>query len=105
VLVSPEGDRHGLVDQLLAQAGKRRTLRLTLPQMFATPAIVAETDLAATVPRQVALASPARRKLVMFPPPVPLPSIAFNLIWHRRNDVHPAQQWLRSLIAEVAGSR
>jgi DNA-binding transcriptional LysR family regulator len=104
VLVSPEGDRHGLVDQLLAQAGKRRTLRLTLAQMFATPAIVAGTDLAATVPRQVVLTSPARRKLVMFPPPVALPGIAFDVIWHRRNDAHPAQQWLRSLIAEVAAT-
>jgi hypothetical protein len=37
-------------------------------------------------------------------PPVSLPSIAFDLIWHRRNNAHPAQQWLRSLIAEVASS-
>jgi len=104
VLVSPEGDRHGMVDQVLTGPGKRRVLRLTLPQMFATPAVVAETDLVATIPRRVALQSPARRRLIMFPPPVPLPAIAFDLIWHRRNHTHPTQVWFRDRIAKVAES-
>lgn len=39
VLVSPEGELYGLVDQALAQHGKKRRLALTLPQMFAVPAI------------------------------------------------------------------
>lgn len=40
--------------------------------------------------------------LVLFPPPVKLPAISFDLIWHRRNDNHPAQQWLRELVASLA---
>jgi DNA-binding transcriptional LysR family regulator len=63
VLVSPEGDRHGLVDQALARSGKRRALALTLPQMFAAADIVAQTDIAATVLKRVALISAAWRKL------------------------------------------
>jgi len=102
VLVSPEGDRHGLVDAALARMDKRRTVGLTLPQMFAVPAVVAETEMAATVMKRVALASAARRKLVLFAPPVPLPTVEFDLIWHRRNDVQQAQQWLRALVASVA---
>lgn len=102
VLVSPEGDRHGLVDGALARMGKRRTVGLTLPQMFAVPAVVAETEMAATVMKRVALASAARRKLVLLAPPVPLPAVEFDLIWHRRNDVQQAQQWLRALVASVA---
>ncbi|MCW7541281.1 LysR family transcriptional regulator [Aquabacterium sp. A7-Y] len=102
LLVSPEGDRHGLVDESLAQLGKRRTLALTLPQMFAAPALVAQTRMTATVMKRVALQSPARSKLVLFPPPVPLPVVVFDLMWHRRNDSHPAQQWLRNLIGAVA---
>jgi len=31
-----------------------------------------------------------------------LPEIVFHLIWHRRSDGHPAQQWLRKLIESVA---
>lgn len=104
VLVSPEGDRHGLVDQVLARSGQRRTLALTLPQMFAAPAVVAQTNTTATVMKRVALHSPARHRLVLFPPPVPLPEVVFDLIWHRRGDSHPAQRWLRELIADLAGS-
>jgi DNA-binding transcriptional LysR family regulator len=102
VLVSPEGDQHGLVDEALAKLGKRRTLALTLPQMFAAPAVVAQTNMTATVMKRVALNCAARRKLVLFPPPVQLPAIDFDLIWHRRNDNHPAQRWFRELIASLA---
>lgn len=101
-LASPEGQRHGLVDQALAQQGHQRTLALTLPQMFVLPAVVARTDMTATVMKRVALNSPAGRKLALFPPPVALPEIVFHLIWHRRSDGHPAQQWLRKLIESVA---
>lgn len=104
LLVSPEGDRHGHVDQALAQLGKKRRLVLTLPQMFAAPAVVARTDLTATVMKRVALHSADRRTLVLFTPPVALPAIFFDLLWHRRNDSHPAQRWLRDLIASLSTS-
>lgn len=101
-LASPEGQRHGLVDQALAQQGKQRTLALTLPQMFALPAVVARTGMTATVMKRVALSSPAGRELALFPPPIPLPEIVFHMIWHRRSEGNLAQQWLRSLMVSVA---
>ena len=104
VLVSPEGELYGVVDQALAQQGKKRRLALTLPQMFAVPLVVARTSLTATVMRRVALHSPVSRRLVLFPPPVALPEVVFDLIWHRRSDSHPAQLWLREFIAERAAS-
>jgi len=104
VLVSPEGDRHGLVDQALAYLGQRRTLGLALPQMFAAPSMVAQTDMVATVMGRVARHSPHWRKLESFTPPVTLPVIGYDLMWHRRNDAHPAQQWLRDQVAALAAS-
>ncbi|WNP36626.1 LysR family transcriptional regulator [Enterobacter kobei] len=101
-LVSPEGQRHGLVDQALAQQGLQRRLALTLPHMFALPAVVARTGMTATVMKRIAQNSPAGHMLALFPPPVALPEIVFHLIWHRRSDGHPAQQWLRTLIGSVA---
>lgn len=103
-LASPEGQRHGLVDQALAQQGLQRKLALTLPQMFALPAVVARTCMTATVMKRVALSSAASPKLAFFPPPVALPEIVFHLIWHRRSDRHAAQQWLRSLIESIASA-
>jgi DNA-binding transcriptional LysR family regulator len=102
VLASPEGDGFGLVDQALAQQGKKRKLALTLPQMFVVPSVVARTDMTATVMRRVVTASPAARTIATFPPPVPLPEITFHAIWHRRNDANPAQAWFRDLVAAVA---
>lgn len=102
VLVSPEGQRHGLVDQALAQQGKQRHLALTLPQMFAVPGVVARTGMTATVMKRIALNSPASRKLALLPPPLTLPEIVFHLIWHRRSDGNPAQRWIRGLIESVA---
>jgi DNA-binding transcriptional LysR family regulator len=104
VLVSPEGQLHGLVDQILAQQGKQRRLALTLPQIFAVPAVVARTDMAATILKRVAVQAQAGHRLALFPPPLALPQIDFHLIWHRRSDNHPAQRWFRELIAALAAS-
>lgn len=104
VLVSPEGERHGIVDQALAQRGKKRQLALTLPQMFAVPAIVARTRMVATVMRRVVLSSEAGGQLALFPPPLALPPIEFHLIWHRRGERSLAQAWFRDLIALTAAS-
>lgn len=104
LLVSPEGDRHGLVDQALAYLGKHRRVALSLPQMFAAPAIVAQSDMVCTVMKRVAGHASHGSALDQFPPPVALPDIAYDLMWHRRNDAHTAQQWLREQIATVAAS-
>lgn len=104
ILISPEGEMYGIVDQALAQQRKKRKLALTLPQMFAVPDIVARTSMTATVMKRVALNSPAGNRLVLFTPPVTLPEVVFDLIWHRRSDSHPAQEWFREFIAEHAAS-
>jgi DNA-binding transcriptional LysR family regulator len=102
VLVSPEGDRHGIVDQALAQQGKVRKLGLTLPQMFAVPVVIARTHMTATVMKRFAFSSEAAGDLVLFPPPLALPEISFHLTWHRRTDASLPQAWLRNLIASIA---
>lgn len=104
VLVSPEGDRHGIVDRRLAQQGQQRTLALTVSDMASVPSVVAQTRLSATLLKRAVLYSAARNQVILFPPPVDLPTVRFKLIWHRRHDAHPAQQWFRQTIMELAGS-
>ena len=104
VLVSPEGQLHGLVDQTLAQQGKQRKLALTVPQLFAVPAVIARTQMAATILERAAIQAQASYRLAMFPPPLALPDITFHLIWHRRSDSNPAQQWFREFIAEQSAA-
>jgi len=101
ILVSPEGSKFGVVDQALADRGLERTVQVTLPHMFAVPSLLQQTPLAAILLRRVALHSAQAGDLMIFPPPVPLPEIAFHLIWHRRNDANLAQGWLRETIVRL----
>lgn len=103
LLVSPEGDRYGHVDRKLSELGHRRRLGLTLPQMYAAPAVVAETDLLATLMRGVVAGSESRMQLSIHEPPIELAKVPFVLSWHRRNDSHVGQRWFRELIRMVAG--
>ncbi|HEX8477916.1 MAG TPA: LysR family transcriptional regulator [Telluria sp.] len=104
ILVSPEGQLHGVVDQALARQGLQRKLGLTLPQVYSVPSVVARTGMTATILRRVALQADVRDRLSLFKPPIALPEMVFHLIWHRRSDTHPAQQWFRTLIAEQAAT-
>lgn len=102
VLVSPEGHLYGLVDRALAGQGLKRQLALTLPHMFAVPAVVAATRMTSTILGRVAQHAQGSHALALFAPPVALPEIVFDLMWHRRSDTHPAQAWLRDFIAAQA---
>ena len=53
LLVSPEGDGFGHVDAALAEQSLKRSLAITLTQMYAAPALVADSDLIATLMRGV----------------------------------------------------
>ncbi|MDM9646725.1 LysR substrate-binding domain-containing protein [Rhizobium sp. S163] len=101
----PKNDSFGLVDAALSKQGLRRRLALTLPQMYAAPALVASSDLIATLMQGVVEASGREAELRVIDPPVDLPSVQFNMAWHRRNDVHPAQKWFRSFIASLGTTK
>jgi len=104
LLVSPEGDRHGLVDAKLAELGLARRLGISLPQMYAAPRIVASTNFIATLMAGVVESSAELANVDILATPLTLPAVSFVLAWHRRNDSHPAQRWFRGLIADVGES-
>ena len=101
LLVSPEGDRFGHVDTLLSQRGLKRSLVLTLSQMYFAPSLVAKSDLIATLMLGVVEASGWADQLTIVQPPIELEPCCYVMSWHRRNDEHPAQRWLRACIRTV----
>lgn len=101
VLVSPENDRFGIVDQALAKQGLKRRLGLSLPHMYAAPAVVARSDMVSTLMGGVVSASGFGAELCVMEPPIELNPARFVAAWHRRNDAHPAQRWLRDCIASL----
>lgn len=103
LLVSPEGDRMGLVDRKLAGLGLERRVVLSLPQFLVAPFVVADTDLVATLAARVARRfAAASLGVAVHPPPFALPAWPLAMMWHRRVDRHPATTWLRRCIAEVS---
>jgi DNA-binding transcriptional LysR family regulator len=105
LLVSPEGDRTGLVDRKLAAIGLARRVVLSLPQFLVAPFVVAETDLIATVASRVARRfAAANLGIAVHEPPIALSEWPLAMMWHRRVDDHPATVWLRDCIAAIAAS-
>ena len=101
LLVSPEGERFGRVDAALAKRGLKRRLALTLPHMYAAPALIARSDMIATLMAGVVTAWGRQDELCVLQPPMELSTVPFVMSWHRRNDAHPAQRWLRDCIAAL----
>lgn len=99
LLVSPENERFGVVDGALANMGLKRRLALTLPNMYAAPALIASSDMIATIMEGVVAASGHADKLAVLKPPLDLEPVQFVMSWHRRNDTHPAQRWFRTCVA------
>ena len=101
LLVSPEGDRFGYVDAALARQGLKRRLALTLPNLYAVPPLIARSDMVSTVMSGVVSASGHAGELCVLDPPLDLAPVPFVMAWHKRNDAHPAQRWLRDCIASL----
>ncbi len=101
LLVSPEGDRFGHTDAVLAELGLKRSLAITLTQMYAAPALIAGSDLIATLMAGVVEVSGFADRLATLAPPLALDPCRYVMCWHRRNESHPAQRWLRECILSV----
>ena len=67
-----------------------------------TGELVAESDMIAVVPEQVARHITRRYPCRSWPLPFPLAKIAIRQVWHQRLHRDPGHIWLRSLIATLA---
>ena len=56
------------------------------------------TSLIATMPRQLSQSS--YRGLAFCEPPLTLPKIRYDLVWHRRNDHSGRNMWLRQAVLD-----
>jgi DNA-binding transcriptional LysR family regulator len=103
ILVSPEGDDSGVVDDALAKLGLSRRIGLTVAEMYAAPSLVQSTNYIAVLMEGVLMGS-SNEFLSTFPLPITLDPVRFNMLWHRRTDKHPAHQWLREQIRSASAS-
>jgi DNA-binding transcriptional LysR family regulator len=105
VQISPAGAGQyaRMVEAALVDLRIRRSGGLSLPNFLVAPAIVARTDLLATVPERVARTFAASLPLQVLEPPVPLPVLDVSLYWHERAHKDPLHRWMRNLM--IAATR
>jgi DNA-binding transcriptional LysR family regulator len=102
LLVSFSGRPFGYVDQALAALGRRRRIVLTVNQFFTAGRLVAQSDLLTVLPEGFVEATGYRRQLVTRDLPFEMPRVHVDMLWHRRNEQHPAQRWLREQVLAAA---
>ena len=99
-LVSFSGSLDGSIDNDLARVNRTRNVVLAVPQFAPLRAILAGTDLLATVPDFAACALvDGSTVLRADEPPFPIVPSELSMVWNGVNDNDPAERWLRSLIA------
>jgi DNA-binding transcriptional LysR family regulator len=94
------------IDGLLAELGHIRTKAAQVPTWLTMPSIVAETDLIATVPRDVAISAARTLPIQVLDLPFKNFNLDLSVVWHSRLNNDPSHRWLRgifhSLGAETA---
>jgi len=101
VAIVSEGTGHGVVDEVIARAGIRRRLRLTVPHFMAVGPVLQATDMIAVVPQRFADCACGPFGLAAAPCPVKIPESVINVFWHARNHREAANQWIRQVVVDV----
>ena len=89
------------LDAALAAGGITRRVRLRLPGFLGLSAIVQDSDLIATLPRQIGTMLARNAGLQVFECPVKIPSYPVKQYWHARYHHDLANRWLRGLCTEL----
>lgn len=92
------GAGSSIVEDRLAALGLRRDVAITVSHFTLLPALVARTDLVATVPAPVADYFARPHGLVATALPLDVPPLVISQYWHHRYDSDPVHRWVRQLL-------
>ncbi|ROL66204.1 LysR family transcriptional regulator [Pseudomonas chlororaphis] len=99
-MVSFSGDLSGNIDLDLARLGRARRVVLAVPQFSGLRALLAGSEMIATVPDYAACALTEGCALRAEDPPFPIDAAELSMVWSGVHDNDPAERWLRGRIAE-----
>jgi DNA-binding transcriptional LysR family regulator len=86
-----------------AKLGITRHVAVVVPTFTAAAALVAGTELVASLPSSLVDVLGARFALRWLATPLPALASTINLLWHERTDRDPALATFRELLAQAAG--
>jgi DNA-binding transcriptional LysR family regulator len=100
LLISPQGDLWGLIDDRLQQQKKSRRVVAGCENYLTPGWWVANSDLVVTVPRYLGDFYKQNLPVNLFELPLPSPKITIVQAWHERTHANPLHQYVRAHIAE-----
>jgi DNA-binding transcriptional LysR family regulator len=94
-----------LVDRELLVHGIERRVVMSVARMWSVPALVAQTDLIATLPRAFANYCAQNFDLTVHDLPVRMAEQHIYLMWHGKVEGDPGHKWLRETLQAIARER
>jgi DNA-binding transcriptional LysR family regulator len=98
----PSWEDAGAFHNALAARGLMRRIGVQVPDTYSALAIVAQTNMAALIPRRLAERAAENGRIVLIEPPYPSPGVEVTLVYLKERLNEPAVAWMRNLICEVA---
>lgn len=95
IAISPDGESFTYADSALRYAGIERRIGLVVSQFSVVPALLAQCDLMALLPRRLAMAAAHRHNLEVRETPFPMQAVKYELVWHERSERIAAHMWFR----------
>jgi DNA-binding transcriptional LysR family regulator len=106
VLACPPGTPHALaVERVLTSGRVRVPVMLRVRSFLCVPPIVAQTDLVAAIPSNLAAMMAGALALQLIEPPLQIPGFDVSIAWHERFHHDPAIEWLRTAFVDLYGQR
>lgn len=106
VVVSHTADISSFSDEWLRAIGRKRHVVLSIPQYSTLPALMAGTDLLASLPDYTATAMAAASSVLIDEPlPFITPTLDLSMVWLSISDTDPAERWLRSRLESFMSDR
>ncbi len=101
LLVTLTGETTGLLEPILQERGLKRRIALTVNHFGIAPRLVTCSDLIAVLPTRIVEMSEFYSQLHLTPSPIEIAPSTVKIMWHERNHLNSAQEWLRSCLVEI----
>jgi DNA-binding transcriptional LysR family regulator len=98
-----DGSGRGFVDDLLASLGRTRRVAATVTSFYSVAALVARSELLATLPAEVAASSPF--PLRVWEAPFALPSLPMMMAWHPHRTAEARHRFVREAVIAAVRRR
>jgi LysR family transcriptional regulator, mexEF-oprN operon transcriptional activator len=99
-LVSATGTVRGRIDEVLADLGLGRSVRVVTESFAALPFLLRSSSLIVSVPRSAGVALAHAFGLAMHELPFESPSFRVAMTWRVRDEQNAALRWMRALVRE-----